>query len=278
MSELTQVLLAPTPVVDRDALAQVAGGLPVALADLAAQADGGGARRLTDHVIRLAYAPSGTLPSATPFAWSAATARRTLGVTAVRSLVAGIERTPADGVRSALADAMRSARDLSRPSSSLDRWISGLSAAGRAAVHADAVTWATRLWSALDWRAFGAPPVVGRDHWWESPHSSLLAIRSRADVRSESVDGHGNPVSVHLVLLGGTRRPSVRQELSVVALVEAMRAGPAVPPGRIVGWWPDSGHIVSVDVDATALDLGLGAVGRTLDENSAKRAVFVPAA
>jgi len=275
---LTEALLSPVPVADRDAIIQAAGRLPVVLADLAAQAEGGGSRRLTDHAIRMAYGPAGSVPVSTPFAWSARTARRTLGLSAVRSLVGGEVRPPAAGVRTALADAMRSARDPSRPASSLDRWVSNLPAAGRAAVHAEAVTWATRLWSALDWNAFTSALIIGRDHWWESPHSSLLSIRSRADVRSVSVDEEGNPVMVHLVLLGGTRRVSVRHELSVVAMVEAMRAGPALPPGRIVGWWPDSGHAVSVDVDLAALAAGVEAIGHTLEQFAPKSAPFAPAA
>jgi hypothetical protein len=257
---------------------RAAAQLPSQLAHLAAQAEGGGSRRLTDHAIRMALAPAAPVSSPAPFAWSARTARRALGLAALRLMVAGTVRTPADGVRSALADAMRSARDPNCPSSTLDRWVSGLSAAGRAAVHADAVTWATRLWCALEWDAFSAPPIIGRDHWWESPHSSLLAIRSRADIRSVSVDGADRPVSVHLVLLNGNRRQSVRDELSVVAMVEAMRAEPSLRPGRVVGWWPDSGHLVSVDVDRTTLSAGVEAVRRALAENATIPAPFVPAA
>jgi hypothetical protein len=146
----------------------------------------------------------------------------------------------------------------------MDQWLAGLSAAGCAAVQADAVTWATRLWTSLEWKAFAAPPTIGRDHWWDSPHSSLLALRSRAEVRATSIDGRGNPVSVHLVVLGGPRRSSIRSELSVVALVEALQAPDALPPGRIVGWWADSGHVVKVEFDEGLLREGVAAVARTL--------------
>jgi hypothetical protein len=264
VASLTDQLLAPLPLVDRDQLIRVAGRLPLDLSALAGQAEGGGSRRLTDHVIRSAYAPVGSVPLPTPFLWSARTARRTLGLAAIRSLVSGEARTPADGVRAALADAMRAVRDPARTASTFVRWLTGLTAAGRAAVHAEAVTWATRLWCALDWTRFTSPPTIGRDHWWESPHSSLLSLRSRAEVRSVGVDVTGNPATVHLVLLSGTRRPSVRAELSVVALVEAMRAGPSLPPGRIVGWWPDSGHSVSIEVDLATLEAGVDAVRQAL--------------
>jgi hypothetical protein len=50
----------------------------------------------------------------------------------------------------------------------------------------------------------------------------------------------------------------------VVALVEALLAPPLVPPGRILGWWPESGHLVKVEVDASVLAAGEAAIARTL--------------
>jgi hypothetical protein len=167
-------------------------------------------------------------------------------------------------VRSASAGAIRSANEGQGSPTSMDRWLAGLPAAGLAAVEADAVTWATRLWCALDWTAFEDVPTIGRDRWWDSPHSSLLAIRSRAEVRAVGRDPSGEPFSAHLVVLTGPRRASVRAELSVVALVEALRAAPSLPPGRIVGWWPDSGHLVKVEMDQLALADGVSAIARTL--------------
>jgi hypothetical protein len=77
----------------------------------------------------------------------------------------------------------------------------------------------------------------------------------------------------HLVVLSGPRRESVRDELALVALVEALRARPEAEPapGRVVGWWPDSGHIVRLEphpsvlasaADAVALVLGGGPPAR----------------
>jgi hypothetical protein len=79
-------------------------------------------------------------------------------------------------------------------------------------------------------------------------------------------------VSAHLVVLSGPRRATVRAELSVVALVEALRSGPrGVPPGRIMGWWPDSGRFVTVTVEPITLDQGAATVARTLASLSASR-------
>jgi hypothetical protein len=265
-SALTDALLRPLGGDRVDAAGDAAWSEEIAgrLAQLAGQVSGRGPLRLTDFTVRTALAPGGEAPRA-PFAWSAGTARRTLGLVALRALVAGAARTPTDGVGAAIGQTIRLVQEEQRPVSGMDRWLAGLSGAARAAVQAEAVTWTTRLWSALDWRAFSAPPAIGRDHWWDSPHSSLLAIRSRAEVRTLVPDPEGGrQAPAHLVVLGGPRRASVRSELSVVALVEWLRTADQAPPARIVGWWPDSGHLVTVEADRATLELGTATVARTL--------------
>ena len=264
---LTQQLLGPliSPADDHGAsVREAAARLPHALADLAVPRVGSGSFRLTDHHVRTALARSDAVAAATPFAWSARTARRALGLATVRALVAGEAASPLEGARIAIAQAVHSAGLGQGPFSAMDRWLAGLPPAGLAVVHADVVTWATRLWCAVDWSAFVEPPLIGRDRWWDSPHSSLLALRSRAEVRTFVSDPAGRHYSAHLVLLGGPRRSTIRAELSVVALVEARLAPPLVPPGRILGWWPESGHLVKVEVDASVLAAGEAAIARTL--------------
>jgi hypothetical protein len=234
------------------------------LADLAVPRPGGASFRLTDHHVREALGPPSGVTPPTPFAWSARTARRALGLAGLRALVTGAARSPIDGVVSALNAAVRAVHQGENAASAMDRWLAGLTPAGRAAVQADAVTWATRLWCALDWNAFEEPPTIGRDHWWDSPHSSLLALRGRAEVRSLARDPAGSPLSVHLVVVGGPRRTTIRSELSVAAMVEVLCSPRSLPPGRMVGWWPDSGHLVTLEIDQRALDDGVAAVARTL--------------
>jgi hypothetical protein len=271
---LTAILLAPPdPVVIEEcsAVMEAAKRIPRALADLAVPRLGRNTLRVTDHHVRTALAAETPANQNTPFAWSPRTARRALGLAAVRALAAGEARSPIDGVRRAVADAVRSFRDGERSAASMDRWLAGLAPAGLAAVEAEAVTWATRLWCALDWNAFEELPVVGRDHWWNSPHSSLLAIRSRAEVRSVTRDDDGNAYSTHLVVLGGRRRASVRSELSAVAMAEVLQSPRSLPPARIVGWWPDSGHHIKVDIDRTVLEEGAAAVARTMTRGEPSR-------
>ena len=252
---LTAVLVAPVPATDATSWDAALEEAKAMLAGLAVRRAGAGPFRVTDHEVRCALGGDRTDPGGeAPFAWSARTARRALGVAAVRLLVSGAARSPVEAVRARLAESSLWTREGNPCTSQLDRWVAGLSPAGRAAVGAAGVTWATRLWCALDWSALG-PAAIGRDHWWDSPHSALLALRGRADVRTPTGS---------LVVLSGPRRDSVRAELALVALVEALRNRGGAVPGRVVGWWPDSGHVVRLEPEPTVLTLGAGAVALVL--------------
>ncbi len=247
-------LLEPVPAVDPGSWGSALSEAKAKLAGLAVRRAGATRFRVTDHEVRTAFttdAASDDPGHAEPFAWSAHTARRSIGVAAVRLLAAGTARSPLEAVRSRLAESSRWVREGSSSATQLDRWVDGLTPAGRAAVGAEAVTWASRLWCAVDWASFPSTPVIGRDHWWDSPHSALLALRGRADVRT---------ATAQLVVLSGPRRGSVRAELALVTLVEALRQRGTDRPGRVVGWWPDSGHLVRVECDPASITLGAEAV------------------
>ena len=251
-SRLMDALVEPVPAVDAVAWRFALEGAKAKLAGLAVRRAGATRFRITDHEVRTALTTeSDDHGHGEPFAWTARTARRSIGVAAVRLLAGGAARSPLEAVRARLAESSRWVGEGSSSATQLDRWVDGLTPAGRAAVGAEAVTWATRLWCALDWSSFSSPPEIGRDHWWDSPHSALLALRGRADVRTDRA---------HLVVLSGPRRGSVRAELSLVTLVESLRLRGDGGPGRVVGWWPDSGHLVRVEPEPAALTLGAEAV------------------
>jgi hypothetical protein len=257
---LTGALVAPVPDVAPDVWRRALDEARDALAGLTA-GRGRGPVRVTGHAVRTTFedGAGGGAAGDAAFAWSARTARRPVGLAAVRALVAGEARTPAEAVRARVAEASRLVREgaaLASAPASLDRWLAALSPAGRAAVGAEAVTWATRLWHGVDWGALPGPVLVGRDHWWDSPHSPLLALRSRAEVRT---------TKAHLVVLSGPRRASVRSELALVTLVESLRSRGEAPPGRVVGWWPESGLVVRVEPEPPVLALGAAAVARVAD-------------
>ncbi len=255
IERLTQEMVAPVPIVDLASWHAALADAKSMLADLAVRRAGTGPFRVTDHDVRAALSGRDGDGFDEPFAWSTRTARRGLGLAAVRLLVAGRARSPVEAVEARLDESSRWVRDGSSCASRLDRWLAGLPRSGRAAVGVEAVTWATRLWCALDWSTFTPAPVIGRDRWWDSPHSALLALRGRADVRTERS---------HLVVLSGPRRSSVRAELALVTLVESLRARSGALPGRVVGWWPDSGHVVRVDPEPAVLTLCAEAVSLVL--------------
>jgi hypothetical protein len=92
----------PGAVDERTAVLEAAGRIPRVLADLAVPHTSGGSFRLTDHQVQLALADEDGFRRTTPpspFTWSARTARRAIGLSAVRALAAGVARTPVDGVR-----------------------------------------------------------------------------------------------------------------------------------------------------------------------------------
>jgi hypothetical protein len=232
-------LVAPVPAVDAASWRSALEEAKTKLAGLAVRRAGAVRFRVTDHEVRTAFTIDDALDlgPGQPFAWTSLTARRSIGVAAVRLMLAGSARSPLEAVRNRVAESSRWVREGSSSATQLDRWVDGL--------------WATRLWCALDWSLVPSPPVVGRDHWWDSPHSALLALRGRADVRS---------ANAHLVVLSGPRRGSVRAELALVTLVEALRLRGDDVPGRVVGWWPDSGHLVRVEPEPSVLSLGTEAV------------------
>ncbi len=253
---LTELLVAPLAGVDAPSWRGALADAKAMLARLAVRRAGAGPFRVTDHEVRAALSGDAADDAAwAPFAWSARTARRPLGLAAVRLLVAGGARSPVEAVGARLAESASWVRDGNPCASQLDRWVAGLSDAGRAAVSAEAVTWSTRLWCALDWAALGPAPAIGRDRWWDSPHSALLALRGRAEVRTDRAN---------LVVLSGPRRETVRAELALVTLVDSLRSGDGALPGRVVGWWPDSGRFVRVEPEPAVLTLGAEAVAQVL--------------
>jgi len=74
-------------------------------------------------------------------------------------------------------------------------------------------------------------------------------------------------------VLSGPRRQSTRAELALVTLVDALRGRGPAAPARVVGWWPDSGHLVRLEPEPAVLTWGAEAVAAVLtDAPPARRA------
>jgi len=140
-------------------------------------------------------------------------------------------------------------------------WMAALSPAARSAALAEAATWATGLWSGLDWRAFDPSIRIGGPrrpmdlHGLEdgSPQGSVRAANpARAGPREmgpgKSASGSVVDVSVGVGGLGDTRRRLGNRARIPWPLAASLRSPSGPIPERVVGLWPDAGEFRSVDI------------------------------
>ena len=187
-----------------------------------------------------------------PFSASTRTCRRAVGLAAVNRCVRGLSRTPAAAVRDVLAAGVE---DATRRDPAPTRapwwapWYAGLSLGGRAAVEAEAVTWATYLFTALEWWRFDRPPVIaGRDDWWQAPNGRLV-VQGRAEVRAQ-VERRAS----FLVVTGRWCSEDWRIRLGFPALACLLARGERAVPCRVIGTWPASGQTRVLPIDAAVID------------------------
>ncbi len=250
---LTDALLVPaTDVVPAEALALLRGQVA---GDLAAVVDAmAGGERLRFDAYRFALArehPERLDADDGTFVPSPARCRRAVGLGAVGRCLRGRSPTPATAVAEVLATGAEDAADGVDPGARPPwwaAWYGSLPAGGRAMVEAEAVTWATQLWTALEWERLAPTTVGGADDWWDCPRTRHLTLRGQADVR---VRAGGRPV---LLVMGGGLPPSDwRRSLGFPALVAALGRGERSVPARVVGLWPASGQVRILPVDSVVL-------------------------
>jgi len=196
--------------------------------------------------------------------------RRAIGVAAVERCVRGRSSAPSKAVSEVLAHGVEDlAVEVSEHGGARPpwwaEWYAGLPLGGKVLVQAEAVTWATQLWTALDWCRFVRPPVIGgRDDWWDCPGTRRLVVRGRAEVRAWA----GTRPAM-LVVATGFPGPCWRAELAHRALVIALARGERSMPARVVGLWPASGLVRICEVDVAALSEAaaalVSAVGRWVE-------------
>ena len=200
-----------------------------------------------------------------PFRWTARTARRRVGLAAVRSCLAQPGLAPGEAVAQVIADPGGPTGPGPTGPGSCTDWLAGLSPSARALVQAEATTWATAVWTALDWDRLPSPMVGAPDRWWDWHGRARVAFQGRADLRIPRVGGGGG---AHLVVLDGFPSHASRRALTFGALVDALRSDGADAPSRVIGWWPDCGKAWVASVDGGALracaEDALGAVRRAL--------------
>lgn len=198
--------------------------------------------------------PDRCSPQPETFVPSPVRCRRALGLAAVERCVRGRSPAPQIAVEEVLASGLE---DLaaSRAQEGAPKppwwapWYEELPLGARAAVRAQAVTWATQLWTALDWSRFERSPVIGgRDDFWDCPGRHGLVVRGRAEVRAWA----GTRPAM-LVVAPSFPGAHWREDLAHRALVVALARGERSVPARVAGIWPASGQVRICEVDATAL-------------------------
>lgn len=250
---LTEELLSPVPDVEQTELRAVRELLVEALTPIAAEIPPG--QRLVLDAFGLSVArrqPERCASAPPPFVPTPGACRRAVGVAAVerclRRRAAGPVHAVADVLAAGLDDAVEAGSGGVR-APWWATWYASLGDGGRAVVAAEAVTWATQLWTALDWGVVDGPVVVGgHDDWWDLPGSRSLVLKGRADVRAR-VGTRG----VLVVMRTGIPDTGSRAELLFPALVSALAGAARAVPGRVLGIWPASGQVRVVPVDTAAL-------------------------
>jgi hypothetical protein len=262
VQDRTRALVAPASAsVDEAARADLRGGLVDRLGPLVAPLAANDPVVISLPVLRQSRVrPESLGAREEPFSWRPAFVRRSLGLAVVEACALGRFPTPLDAVAPVTADAVSRWEQTGWRSFHWEPWMAGLAPGARAVVMAEAVGWASALWSWLDWSLvdrrlhFG-----GADDQWTCPAIRTVRLRGRAELRVPLTDpGTGTategPAPMALVSVsGGCPSDSWRDELAYLALVASLRSPSRPVPARVLGRWPDAGADRTVEVDDRAL-------------------------
>jgi len=134
----------------------------------------------------------------------------------------------------------------------LGTWLAEAPTGVRASTLADATTWATELLIHLGPLVASGGVLVGRaDPVWAVPGAPWISLRARRDV--EIILEPEQKTRAVLCVRAGRPRPTAIDDLGLVGLIEALTR-PGVPmPSRVIGLWPASGRMVSLELNADSM-------------------------
>jgi hypothetical protein len=264
-STLTGVLLAPnTDLLDADELSSVRTILQRDVQSVMRRIDRAEPLRVDPYRVR--KTASGEADGERPFEWNPWTARRSLGLEAVRACLGRPRLTPLEATRAAVDRLIRRTSE-DTGAGSLAGWLASLRLGARAVVEAEATLWATQLLSAVQWTE-PATRLVGFDRSVVLFEAPRVILRGRVDLELRpAVMGEGAPTVPTgglLVVMTGHPLPSARLELAVSALAAALSNRSGVTPARIVGLWPQCGRALDLPIDVDLLLRGCSAVVDTI--------------
>ena len=240
---LTDVITAePGEPVDDDELDAAREAVTRGVADALASAPRGSGLRIDSYRIQLAFSKTRRLSIAEEaFEPTPAACRRAIGSLGVTASVRNSSIAPAQAVSEILDRA-------NGPSVEAcawwEEWYRRIPPGARAVVRAEAITWATQLYEAIEWSRLEKLPVIGGDFRWSPPGAHRVPGTRRATLHAK-VDVHasvrGRPVL--FVIPTGVPGPSWSAALGLDALVAGLVRGTRGIPARVVGLWPASGQV-----------------------------------
>ncbi len=252
VAEATRALVAaPSTSVDDEARARLRDDLSARIASLVEPLAPGEQIVVTLPTLReVQRHPDSLIQPHQPFEWKPAFVRRSLGLEVVNACAIRRFRTPIDAVRPVADEAVAEWERTGWRRFHWEPWLAGLAPGARAMVLAEAVSWATSLWSSLDWNGFSRSPHIGRtDDQWTCPAGRIVRLKGRCEVRvplareSTATGGRdwvASPTAL-VSLSSGCPGATWAEELAYLAMVAGLRSPARPVPARVVGLWPDAG-------------------------------------
>ncbi len=262
-AELTTTLVgAPSTAVDERIWAGLRQNLSTRIAPLVEGRAPGDQVKLSLSLLRQARSrPESLADPPEPFAWKPVFVRRSLGLAVVRACATRRFRSPAEAVGPVADQAVADWEQTGWRTYHWEPWLAGLAPGARAAVLAEATTWATSLWSSLDWEAFGpVPEIGGPDDTWVCPASRSVRLKGRCEMRVPLGDRPGTVAGAPaggsrglVSVASGSPGATWGEELAYLALVAGLRTPIRPRPARVVGLWPEAGVYRIVETDEQVL-------------------------
>lgn len=211
--------------------------------------------------VRAAIACPATATSDEPFAWTPATAARTLGLRAVAHHLRGGPAGAASPVEAAVdavvADLIADGGDRSP-----GPWLAQLTPPARAVALAQARRWAEQAVAWLPLRLVGRRELRFLDDDWWRPRARTsrdprrgLVVHGRRDM-TVAVGGRRVAVTV----AGGTASGPGLSEVDALTALAGLLCDPRGRLVRVVRVHPASGEVVAVDVTAALVERAVGVV------------------
>lgn len=189
-----------------------------------------------------------------PFEWKPSFVRRSLGLAAIDACLDHFFGGPAAAVGPVVDAAVAEWHRTGWRTFHWEPWLANLGGAARAAVLAEAATWATAVWTSVDWvRLPVRPRLGGPDDRWSCPTAPGVQLVARSEMRvtldsGTAANGTTRTATALVSISGGTPRPGWESELGYLAMVGRLGPSGGACPVRVVGLWPEAGEHRVVEV------------------------------